>query len=168
MYQPCPYQPIKHAGSFFNARNPRRALEALMKGTAINTLLLEDSEAAIERVKMEMKSHSWVHFACHGIQDVHQPLETETHFETIEPFVKEIKECFPSMGARQLVTSLRQDYNLKVPEYVVCLLLSKLGYIFSEGNIPETFKSFETNHMCNNFCQMFGLLSDYEDCVVAT
>ncbi|KAF8801735.1 hypothetical protein BYT27DRAFT_7215853 [Phlegmacium glaucopus] len=46
--------------------------------------------------------------------------------------------------------------------------LRELGYKFAEGNIPETFKSFETNHMCNNFCKMFGLLSDYENCVIAT
>ena len=53
-----------------------RAVEVLMKGTAVNVLLLEDSEATRERVKSEMKSHSWVHFSCHGVQDVHQPLES--------------------------------------------------------------------------------------------
>ena len=42
-------------------------------------------------------------------------------FETIAPFIKEIKNRFPNMGARQLVTTLRQDYKLKVPEYVLCL-----------------------------------------------
>ncbi|KAF8800190.1 hypothetical protein BYT27DRAFT_7200373 [Phlegmacium glaucopus] len=151
----------------------------------------------------------------------YSPAETHVRvFETIEPFVKEIKECFPSMGARQLVTSLMQDYRMKLPEYVVCLLLSEsvrkitiaqsfcayvadfqggatlltdpqiltngcvithsinffllnhafgeLGYIFAEGNIPETFKSFETDHMYNNFCGLLLQLSDYEDCAVAT
>jgi hypothetical protein len=37
----------------------------------------------------------------------------------------------------------------------------ELGYIFAEGNLPETFKSFETDHMCNRFCQTFGLPTDY-------
>ena len=44
-------------------------------------------------------------------------------FETITPFVAEIKARFPTMGARQLVTTLRQDYQLKVPEYVLHHLL---------------------------------------------
>jgi len=44
-------------------------------------------------------------------------------FETIAPFIREIKVRFPSMGARQLVTTLRQDYKLKVPEYVLSILL---------------------------------------------
>jgi hypothetical protein len=38
-------------------------------------------------------------------------------FETIAPFIKEIKDRFPNMGARQLVTTLRQNYQLKVSEY---------------------------------------------------
>jgi hypothetical protein len=37
----------------------------------------------------------------------------------------------------------------------------ELGYIFAEGNLPETFKSFETDHMCNRFCRTFGLPTDY-------
>jgi len=37
-------------------------------------------------------------------------------FETITPFIQEIKEHFPTMGARQLVTTLRQNYKLKVSE----------------------------------------------------
>ena len=40
-------------------------------------------------------------------------------FETIEPFIKEAKERFSPMGARQLVAVLRRDYKLKVPEYVL-------------------------------------------------
>ena len=51
-----------------------RALEVLMKGTAVNVVLLEDSDATIESVKVGMKSHGWVHFACHAVQDVDQPL----------------------------------------------------------------------------------------------
>ena len=47
-------------------------------------------------------------------------------FKTIAPFIREIKAHFPSMGARQLVTTLRQDYRLKVPEYVLSILFSVL------------------------------------------
>ncbi|KAF5377829.1 hypothetical protein D9615_006831 [Tricholomella constricta] len=37
-------------------------------------------------------------------------------FEEITPFLLEIRERFPTMGARQMVTVLRLDYELKVPE----------------------------------------------------
>ena len=50
-----------------------------MDGSDINMLLLEDAEATIERVKAEMKAYSWVHFACHGIQDVNEPLKSGVH-----------------------------------------------------------------------------------------
>ncbi|KJA22791.1 hypothetical protein HYPSUDRAFT_138698 [Hypholoma sublateritium FD-334 SS-4] len=53
------------------------ALDILMEGTAnVNTLLLQDAEATIDKVKDEMKSHNWVHFACHGIQSQKNPLES--------------------------------------------------------------------------------------------
>jgi hypothetical protein len=38
-------------------------------------------------------------------------------FESIAPFIQEIRDRFPTMGAWQMVTTLRQDYSLKVPEY---------------------------------------------------
>lgn len=39
-------------------------------------------------------------------------------FDDIKPFVAEIRARFPTMGARQMVTLLRQDYSMKVSEYV--------------------------------------------------
>jgi hypothetical protein len=39
---------------------------------------------------------------------------TKAYFHTITPFVKKVKERFPTMGAQQLVATLRQDYRLKV------------------------------------------------------
>ncbi|KAI9445613.1 hypothetical protein F5148DRAFT_1254841, partial [Russula earlei] len=44
-------------------------------------------------------------------------------FETIAPFVQEIRERFPTMGARQMVTTLRQDYSLKVPKATIARFL---------------------------------------------
>jgi CHAT domain-containing protein len=57
--------------------------------TVIDTLLLEDSKATKENVKAEMKSHSWAHFACHGVQDIQEPLESglclyDGHLELLE------------------------------------------------------------------------------------
>jgi len=62
-----------------STREETHVLEALMKGTTIDALLLEDYTATREKVKTEMKSHMWVHFACHGIQDVKDPLKSGIH-----------------------------------------------------------------------------------------
>ncbi|KAF8804474.1 hypothetical protein BYT27DRAFT_7340101 [Phlegmacium glaucopus] len=59
-----------------SARTETHALKSLMEETAVEALLLEDSNATKEKVKEEMMSSSWVHFACHGVQDVEQPLES--------------------------------------------------------------------------------------------
>jgi hypothetical protein len=44
-------------------------------------------------------------------------------FETIAPFIQEIRNRFPTMGARQMITTLRQDYSLKVPEYETSIVI---------------------------------------------
>ena len=54
-------------------------LKALVDRFAIDTLLLEDAEATTDKVKREMNAHSWVHFACHGIQDVNDSLKSGVH-----------------------------------------------------------------------------------------
>jgi intracellular sulfur oxidation DsrE/DsrF family protein len=56
-----------------------RDIEVLMEGTAVDVLLLDQSEATRESVKAGMKSHGWVHFACHGAQG-DQPLESASVF----------------------------------------------------------------------------------------
>ncbi|KAF8215519.1 hypothetical protein K438DRAFT_2104665 [Mycena galopus ATCC 62051] len=45
--------------------------------------------------------------------------------ESIAPFYKEIRERFPTMGARAMVSTLRQDYNIKIGE-------NKLNQILKE------------------------------------
>lgn len=47
-----------------------------MTAEGIKSLLLEDSAATIIRVQEEMKSHSWVHFSCHAIQDASECLKS--------------------------------------------------------------------------------------------
>ena len=47
-----------------------------MDESGIDVLLLEGNEATTDKVKAEMKTHNWVHFACHGIQDADQPLKS--------------------------------------------------------------------------------------------
>ncbi|KAG2011630.1 hypothetical protein CC2G_011723 [Coprinopsis cinerea AmutBmut pab1-1] len=46
-----------------------RSIQTLFSGIAPTTLL-EGSEATVSRVADELKSHSWVHFACHAVQDI--------------------------------------------------------------------------------------------------
>jgi hypothetical protein len=43
-------------------------------------------------------------------------------------------------------------------------LISEMGYIFSEGNLPSTHSSFPSQHLCNHFCKFFQLQAfpDYE------
>ncbi|KAF8232648.1 hypothetical protein L208DRAFT_1271005, partial [Tricholoma matsutake] len=47
-------------------------------------------------------------------------------FETISPFIQEICAHFPTMGAHQMVTTLHQDYFLKVSELMVPKYLKKM------------------------------------------
>ena len=54
-------------------------LKALVDQFGIDALLLEDAEATTDNVKREMNNHSWVHFACHGIQDMNDPLKSGVH-----------------------------------------------------------------------------------------
>ena len=54
-------------------------IKTLTGGFGINVLLLEGAEATTDKVKTEMKAHNWVHFACHGIQNVTEPLKSGVH-----------------------------------------------------------------------------------------
>jgi CHAT domain-containing protein len=51
-------------------------IKTLMDRSGIDVLLLEDAKATTEKVKTEMKVHNWVHFACHAIQDMTEPLKS--------------------------------------------------------------------------------------------
>jgi len=104
------------------------ALEALMKGTAVNALLLEDYKATREKVKTEMKSHKWAHFACHGVQDVHQPLESglclyDGRLELIEIMKQEI----PNPDLVFLSACQTSQGDLKLSEEVVHLAAGMLA-----------------------------------------
>ena len=58
-------------------------------GPLTKSLLLENDSATVIQVKEEMKTHSWVHFACHAIQDISEPLKSRVqlhdgHLEVLE------------------------------------------------------------------------------------
>ena len=54
-------------------------IKTLMGGSDVDVLLLEDAKATKDKVKTEMKTHNWVHFACHSIQDADKPLKSGVH-----------------------------------------------------------------------------------------
>ncbi|CAA7262049.1 unnamed protein product [Cyclocybe aegerita] len=56
-----------------------RRVDEMMSTRGVRSLLLDDTDATSERVKEEMKTSDWVHFACHAIQDAQEPLNSGVH-----------------------------------------------------------------------------------------
>lgn len=56
----------------------RKELELLRKQVRDNVAVIQllDEEATVQQVKEGMKSTNWVHFACHGMQDVCMPTKS--------------------------------------------------------------------------------------------
>jgi CHAT domain-containing protein len=104
------------------------ALKELMKGTAIDVLLLEDSKATKANVKAEMKSHSWAHFACHGVQDVQEPLKSGLclHDGRLE-LLEIMKEVIPNLDLAFLSACQTSKGDLKLSEEVVHLTAGMLA-----------------------------------------
>src|ERR1700735_4248100 len=50
----------------------------MMQKNYMASVLIENEAATAARVTDEMNTHSWVHFACHGIQD-REPLKSGLH-----------------------------------------------------------------------------------------
>jgi CHAT domain-containing protein len=103
-------------------------IKALMDGSDIDILLLEGSEATTERVKTEMKGHNWVHFACHGIQAVDEPLKSGVHLhdgrlELLEIMRQQISN--PDLAFLSACQTSKGD--LKLSEEVVHLAAGMLA-----------------------------------------
>ena len=60
------------------AKTETHTLNEMMEKNNIASVLIEDAAATAARVTKEMNTHSWVHFACHGIQD-REPLKSGLH-----------------------------------------------------------------------------------------
>jgi CHAT domain-containing protein len=105
-------------------------LKALVDQFAIDALLLEDADATTDRVKREMNAHSWVHFACHGIQDVNDPLKSGVHLhdgrlELLEIMRQKISESNPELAFLSACQTSKGD--LKLSEEVVHLAAGMLA-----------------------------------------
>ena len=102
-----------------------------MKESAVDALLLEDSGATTDMVMAEMKSRSWVHFACHGVQDVEKPLESGLclHDGRLE-LLEIIKQEIPNPDLAFLSACQTSKGNIKLSEEVVHLAAGMLvaGY----------------------------------------
>jgi len=111
-----------------STRKETHALEALMKGTAVDVLLLEDHQATREKVKTEMKSHRWAHFACHGVQDVHRPLESGLclHDGRLE-LIEIMRQKIPNPDLVFLSACRTSQGDLKLSDEVVHLAAGMLA-----------------------------------------
>ncbi|KAF8810875.1 hypothetical protein BYT27DRAFT_7090903, partial [Phlegmacium glaucopus] len=123
-----------------STRTETHALEALMKGSAVDALLLEDSKATRQRVKAEMKGRGWAHFACHGVleyrahrktllvQDVDQPLESGLclHDGRLE-LLEIMKEEIPKLDLAFLSACQTSKGDVKLSEEAVHLAAGMLA-----------------------------------------
>lgn len=111
-----------------STREETHALESLMRGTAINALLLDDHKATREKVKTEMKSHRWAHFACHGVQDIRQPLESGLclHDGRLE-LIEIMKQKIPNPDLVFLSACQTSQGDLELSEEVVHLAAGMLA-----------------------------------------
>lgn len=94
-------------------------------------------------------------------------------FDDIGPFVQEIRVRFPTMGAQQVITLLRQDYSMKVSEYVsVPRLLAKsdIFYDFCVGNcflnsfVKQSLKLSLCSSSADFGAGAIGLLASWNTC----
>ncbi|KAF8817645.1 hypothetical protein BYT27DRAFT_7125939 [Phlegmacium glaucopus] len=111
-----------------STRTETHSLKELMKGTAIDVLLLEDAKATTGNVKAEMKSRSWAHFACHGVQDIQEPLESGLCLDDGRLKLLEImKEQIPNLDLAFLSACQTSKGDLKLSEEVVHLAAGMLA-----------------------------------------
>jgi CHAT domain-containing protein len=99
-----------------------------MDRSGMDTLLLENAKATTEKVKTEMKAHNWVHFACHGIQDVAEPLKSGVHLHDGRLELLEImQQQIPNPDLAFLSACQTSKGDLKLSEEVVHLAAGLLA-----------------------------------------
>ena len=101
----------------------RNLVEPLMK-----SLLLENDSATVIQVKEKMKTYSWVHFACHAIQDIAQPLKSGAQLHDGRLEVLEImKQRLPNADLAFLSACQTSTGDKKLSDEAVHLAAGMLG-----------------------------------------
>ncbi|KAH9933736.1 CHAT domain-containing protein [Fomitopsis serialis] len=59
-----------------NTKEELQRIKANMQNTKLELTMLEHSQATTEAVMKGMEDHSWIHFACHALQDISSPLDS--------------------------------------------------------------------------------------------
>jgi len=126
-----------------STRKETHDIKALTSRSGIDVLLLEDAEATTDKVKTEMKTHNWVHFACHGIQDVGDPLKSGVHLHNGRLELLEImRQQIPNPDFAFLSACQTSKGDLKLSEEVVHLAAGMLaagyhGVVSTMWNISD-------------------------------
>ena len=95
-------------------------IKTLIEGSGVDVLLLEGAEATTDKVKAEMKAHNWVHFACHGIQDVNEPLKSGVHlYDGRLELLEIMRQQIPNPDLAFLSACQTSKGDLKLSEEVV-------------------------------------------------
>ncbi|KDR71084.1 hypothetical protein GALMADRAFT_127299 [Galerina marginata CBS 339.88] len=98
-----------------NKRQEIHNLKELMDQFAVKALLLEDAEATTDKVKAEMDTHGWVHFACDSIQDMIDPLKSSVQLhdgrlELLEVIQQKISN--PDLAFLSVCQTSKGDFKL--------------------------------------------------------
>ena len=91
------------------------------------SLLLEDASATRTQVKEEMKTHSWVHFACHAIQDTAEPLKSGVQLHDGRLELLEMMQKLPDADFAFLSACQTSTGNEKLSDEVVHLAAGMLA-----------------------------------------
>ncbi len=108
-------------------------------------MLLENAKATTNEVKEAMKSSSWVHFACHGIQNTKNPLKSGVHLhnECLE-IAEIIKLKIPNPKFAFLSACQTSKGDAKLSEEVVHIAAGMLavGYQGVVGTMWSIFDAY--------------------------
>ena len=111
-----------------STRKEAHNIKTLIDGSGTDVLLLEGAEATTDKVKTEMKAYNWVHFACHGIQDVDNPLKSGVHLHNGRLELLEImQQQIPNPGLAFLSACQTSKGDFKLSEEVVHLAAGMLA-----------------------------------------
>jgi len=129
-----------------------RGLKGIMEREHIESLWLNNEVATTARVTEEMKTHNWVHFACHAIQD-EDPLKSGIHlYDRRLELLEMMKQRIPHADTAFLSACQTSTGDEKLSDEVAHIAAGMLavGYrsvvgtmwSISDANGPEIAQDF--------------------------